>query len=383
MSRTHNVLYGLTFLAVLAGLSLASLPAATGFAAAQGTTLLDGKLALAFEKHYDKQFALKELGTNAWAALEFSLFGEGRPGVVVGRQDWLFTDEEFKPANNPQLLQDNWALIGAVQHELKRRNIELVLALLPAKVRLYPEQLAADRPVAAQQQLYARARQLMQEQQLPGPDLLAELERAKASEAVFLRTDTHWTPFGAAVAAKGLADYLAERGDWARGQQRFVTSTAASQNHEGDLLSFLPLTPYFSALRPPAESLQPRRTEPLEEAADSDAALFGEATPQVALVGTSYSANPKWNFIGALKQELGSDLLNYAENGHGPLVPMLRLLQRGPEETAELRLVIWEFPERYLMLPSDLSEFDSAWLEQLRASEQLATRDFVKPVTAR
>jgi len=48
MSRTHNVLYGLTFLAVLAGLSLASLPAATGFAAAQGTTLLDGKLALAF-----------------------------------------------------------------------------------------------------------------------------------------------------------------------------------------------------------------------------------------------------------------------------------------------------------------------------------------------
>ena len=117
--------------------------------------------------------------------------------------------------------------------------------------------------------------------------------------------------------------------------------------------------------------------------ADSDAALFGEAAPQVALVGTSYSANPKWNFIGALKQELGSDLLNYAENGHGPLVPMLRLLQRGPEETADLRLVIWEFPERYLMLPSDLSEFDSAWLEQLRASEQLATRDFVKPVTAR
>ena len=50
-------------------------------------------------------------------------------------------------------------------HDPERRTGELVLALLPAKARLYPEQLAADRPVAAQQQLYAQARQLMQEQQ--------------------------------------------------------------------------------------------------------------------------------------------------------------------------------------------------------------------------
>ncbi|MBC9250534.1 alginate O-acetyltransferase [Pseudomonas alcaligenes] len=382
MSRTANILYSLTFLALLLGLSLASLPALLSFSAAGETPLLNGKLAHAIEKHYDKQFPLKEIGTNAWAALEYSLFGEGRPGVVVGREDWLFTDEEFKPASNPQQLQDNWALIAAVQQEFKRRHIELVLALLPAKARLYPEQIATDKPVAAQQQLYSQARQMMQAQHLLGPDLLLALQQAKASEAVFLRTDTHWTPYGAEVAAKDLAAYLAARGDWPRGEQQFVTRTAASQSHKGDLLSFLPLAPYFSALQPPAESLQPRHTESLETAGDSGDALFADSQPQVALVGTSYSANPKWNFAGALKQALGSDLLNYAEDGHGPLVPMLRLLQRDGAETADLRLVIWEFPERYLMLPSDLSEFDSAWLDRLRASEQLATRDSVKPVTA-
>lgn len=382
MSRTANILYSLLFIGLLLALSLASLPALLSFSAARETPLLNGKLAHAIEKHYDKQFPLKEFGTNAWAALEFTLFGEGRPGVVVGREDWLFTDEEFKPASNPQQLQDNWRLIAAVQEEFKRRDIELVLALLPAKARLYPEQLAAAKPVAAQQALYAQARALMQTQQLPGPDLLPALQQAKSAAAVFLRTDTHWTPHGAAVTAKALADYLAARGDWSRGEQQFVTRTSASQPHKGDLLSFLPMAPYFAALQPQAESLQARHTEAAEAGAETAAELFGDTQPQVALVGTSYSANPKWNFAGALKQELGSDLLNYAEDGHGPLVPMLRLLQRERAETADLRLVIWEFPERYLMLPSDLSGFDSAWLERLRGNEQLALRDPVKPVAA-
>ena len=114
----------------------------------------------------------------------------------------------------------------------------------------------------------------------------------------------------------------------------------------------------------PAEELEQRSTEPSAEAADD---LFGDSTPQLALVGTSYSANAKWNFLGALRQSLGSDLYNYAENGHGPLVPMLRLLAKGEAETAGLRLVLWEVPERYLMMPSDLSEFDPQWLAQLRA----------------
>lgn len=366
MSRTANILYSLVFIGLMLALSLAALPALLSFSVASETPVLNGKLSHAIEKHYDKYFPIKEFGTNAWAALDYSLFGEGRPGVVVGRGDWLFTDEEFKPASNPRQLQDNWALIDAVQQEFKRRHIELVLALLPAKARLYPEQFGDDQPVAAQQQLYARVHQLMQAQRVAGPDLLPALQQAKRQEPVFLRTDTHWTPFGAEVVANSLASYLRAQPGWAPGSQQYVTATAASQTHKGDLLSFLPLDPYFSGLQPPAESLQPRSTEVQgDEAGD----LFGSEQPQLALVGTSYSANPKWNFAGALKQALGSDLLNYAEDGHGPLVPMLRLLSKGEAETAGLRFVVWEVPERYLMMPSDLSEFDPQWLSQLTAAK--------------
>ena len=194
-------------------------------------------------------------------------------------------------------------------------------------------------------------------------------------EPVFLRTDSHWTPFGAEVAARSLAEHLARQDIWQHGDQAFVTEAVASREHKGDLLSFLPLEPYFADLQPPAERLLPRLTRAAEgPEASAEDALFADAQPSIALVGTSYSANPNWNFAGALKQALGSDLLNYAEEGKGPLVPMLNLLRQGDKELAGLRLVIWEFPERYLMLPSDLSGFDAAWLAQLHNGVEPVSR---------
>ena len=129
MNRTATIVYSLAFILLMLGLALSSLPALLSFSAAKDTPVLNGKLAQSFEKHYDQAFSLKAFGTNLWAAIDYSLFEEGRPGVVVGRGDWLFTDEEFKPATQPRQVQDNWALIEAVQAELKRRDIELVLLL--------------------------------------------------------------------------------------------------------------------------------------------------------------------------------------------------------------------------------------------------------------
>lgn len=370
MNRTATIVYSLAFILLMLGLALSSLPALLSFSAAKDIPVLNGKLAQAFEKHYDQAFPIKAFGTNLWAAIDYSLFEEGRPGVVVGRGDWLFTDEEFKPATQPRQVQDNWALIEAVQAELKRRDIELVLLLLPAKARLYPEQLGRTQPVAAHSQLYAQALARMQDESLPGPDLLPVWRQAKLKAPIFLRTDTHWTPYGAEVAAQSLATYLFQRGSLQPGDERFVTAPGKTQTHKGDLLSFLPLEPYFAGLQLPNERLQQRQTALADGQDDSSAAaLFDEQPPRLALVGTSYSANPKWNFAGALKQALGSDLLNYAEDGHGPLVPMLRLLQSDPAQNAGLRLVIWEFPERYLLLPSDLSSFDAAWLQRLQQAK--------------
>jgi alginate O-acetyltransferase complex protein AlgJ len=85
-------------------------------------------------------------------------------------------------------------------------------------------------------------------------------------------------------------------------------------------------------------------------------------------VGTSYSANPHWNFLGALQQSLHSDVVNYAEDGHGPILPMLKYLQTDAFKNSAPQVVIWEFPERYLPMKNDLSEFDPQWIAELKKS---------------
>ncbi|MBG7415393.1 alginate O-acetyltransferase [Pseudomonas aeruginosa] len=374
ISRPLQYAYIAAFGGLLLGLAGWSLKSVPGFSAAADTPLLNGKLAHAFEAHYDKEFPIKRLGTNLWAALDYTLFHEGRPGVVIGKDGWLFTDEEFKPAPSGQQLEDNWALVRGVQRELNRRGVKLVLAVIPAKARLYPEHIGREQPAALHDSLYqdflARARAAG----IDSPDLLGSLRQAKDNGAVFLRTDTHWSPLGAETVAQRLGAEIRETHLLDVPAQNFVTRVGEERTHKGDLLSFLPLDPLFDELLPRPEQLQQRTTEaapalpggPQSGAGDD---LFGDSQqPRLALVGTSYSANPRWNFEGALKQALSADLINYAKEGKGPLEPMLELLQDEGFRKDPPQLLVWEFPERYLPMASDLSQFDADWVAQLKAS---------------
>jgi alginate O-acetyltransferase complex protein AlgJ len=384
---THQLrkIYVATFGGLLLALGGWSLKSLAEFHAPPNSTLLDGKLAKTFESHYDEQFPVKRLGTNLWAAVDYLLFGSGRPGVVIGQDNWLYTDEEFHPvANAERNIDDNLALIAGVRDALARQDVQLLLAIVPAKARVYPEYLGEERPVALHRQLYqdfhARARQAG----IEAPDLLTPLRQAKATGPVFLRTDTHWTPSGAALVAERLASHLAPSTALPGGTQRYLTEVGDSRPHKGDLLNFLPLDPLFAELLPPPDPLPRHQTRTLEEpSAGGDDALFADTRVPVALVGTSYSANSKWNFAGALRQALGSDLLNFAEDGQGPLLPMLKFLQSDEFREAPPQWVIWEFPERYLPLPNDLSEFDPSWIAQLKSAgaprQHLADESLARP----
>ncbi|MDN6857687.1 alginate O-acetyltransferase [Pseudomonas sp. CAN2814] len=367
--------YIAAFGGMLLGLAGWSLKAFPSFSAAEGTTVLNGKLAHAFEGHYDGEFPIKRLGTNLWAALDYTVFDEGRPGVVIGKDGWLFTDEEFKPAPTQQQLDDNWALVRGVQQELERRGVKLVLAIIPAKTRLYPEYVGKEQPAAMHASLYNDFLQRARQAGMAAPELLGTLEKAKDNGQVFLRTDTHWTPLGAEAVAQRLGESIRAGAGADLPSQSFVTEAGKSGAHKGDLLTFLPLDPLFTSLLPEEDQLQQRQTHPVEEAAagsgDSSGGgdLFGDsAQPQVALVGTSYSANPRWNFAGALKQALSADVINYAKEGKGPLEPMLELLQDEGFKQKPAQLLVWEFPERYLPMHSDLSQFNQDWVAQLRAA---------------
>lgn len=330
-------------------------------------TLLNGKLAKAAETHYDEQFPIKRLGTNLWAAMDFKLFNEGRPGVVLGRDQWLFSDEEFKPtAGAEQLMQENLALIRGVRDTLQQHGSQLVLAIVPAKARVYAEYLGKELPTSLHDDLYNQFHAQARQANVFAPDLMAPMEQAKARGQVFLRTDTHWTPMGAEVAAQALAEAVNRQSLLNGDPQAFITEAGSTAPYKGDLTNFLPLDPLFSNLLPAPDNLQQRTTRPVEAEGEAGDALFADTQIPVALVGTSYSANPHWNFLGALQQALRSDVANYAEDGHGPLLPMLKYLQSDAFKNAAPQVVVWEFPERYLPMKNDLSSFDPQWIAQLK-----------------
>lgn len=371
MTRSLRILYVAVFLGLLLAMGIWSLTAFGNFSRTEQMTLLNGKWAKAVETHYDDHFPIKRLGTNLWAALDFKLFNEGRPGVIVGRDQWLYTDEEFDPvANGEQIEAENFALIRGVRDQLKQHGVQLVMAIVPAKARLYPEHIGEQAPAAVHADLYQQFHAQAQQAGINAPDLLTPLQQAKQQGQVFLRTDTHWTPMGAEVVAQNLGKAIASQMPLSGQPQQYTTAAVKTEAYKGDLTTFLPLDPLFSHMLPQPDELQQRTTTAVQSSTEStgDDALFANNDIPVALVGTSYSANPHWNFLGALQQSLNSDVVNYAEDGHGPLLPMLKYLQTDAFKNSPPQVLIWEFPERYLPMKNDLSEFDPHWIADLKKS---------------
>ena len=368
MTRSLRIFYVALFMLILTALGLWSMRSFFGFATNPDATVLNGRWAKAVETHYDEEFPIKRLGTNIWAALDYKLFNEGRKGVVLGRDQWLYSDEEFNPiVNEDQNLQGNYALIEGVRQKLKEQGITLVMAIVPAKARLYPEHLGEVKPSSIHANLYQDFHARVAADKIVAPDLLAPLQQAKQSgQQVFLRTDTHWTPEGAQIAAEHLAKAIAERTPLNGEPQRFVTEAAEKIIHKGDLRQFLPLDPLFENLMPAQEPLVKRNTREADDQPASDDALFADAQVPVALIGTSYSANPNWNFVGALKQALQSDVVNYAEDGHGPILPMLSYLKSDAFKNSPPQVLIWEFPERYLPVNNEIGDADPQWVAELK-----------------
>lgn len=353
----HALLFGLAVLAI----AVVAAIRAHDYQPKVDQDVLNGRLAHDFETQYDHDFPARNFGISLWAAIDYGLFHEASSGVVVGKDGWLYTDEEFIVGDGAdQRIARNLARIAGVRDRLAAQHVKLLVAVVPAKARVYPEHLRGRKPPQLHETLYARANAALRHDGIIHTDLLTPLVDGKADGATFLRTDTHWTPRGARLAAAAIARRVRDELPPPAQPIDFTTTQDASRAHRGDLLNFLPLDPYFSWLLPKTDTLSLAHTE---GAASGD--LFGDGTaPRIALLGTSYSANPDWNFAGALKQQLGEDLSNEARDGVGPFKPMDDYLAGQDFAQAPPQLVIWEIPERYLAVPAQPTYSASAGAPQ-------------------
>ncbi len=346
-----NLLPGI-FMIVFLGLGLLMALATPATRHWPEETVWDGRWAATYEDAFKQALPLREVGVGAWGAIQYGLFREGRSGILVGRDGWLFTSEEF--AWQPKAveeIEDKLELVLQVNEALERRGIRLVVALIPAKAHVYQEQLGRYRLPSYALERYASFRTDLEARGIPAPDLMQALFSVKAEEPAFLKTDTHWSPEGAEGAAKALAAAISSL-ELELGGETFETQVSErAEPYQGDLLNFIPLGPFQAVLGPRPDIIYPHTTVAAEAAAQPG--LFDAVTVPVALVGTSYSANPLWNFGGALKDALDADVLNISSEGRGPFLPMLEYLSSATLAESPPQLVIWEIPERYLPVALD------------------------------
>ncbi len=305
-----------------------------------GKSVTNGAASHALEAELDKNIPVRQPSIDAWGVLEYNLFKNGRTGVLIGEDGWLFTDEEFKrPKHFNAEIQGKLEYISEVKRKLEANGTKLAVVVIPAKARIYAEHLGRYKKPAYWDGVYSSFQSNLNKLGVIVPDTLTALESAKAKGDLFLKTDTHFTPTGARVVAKSIAEAI-QAANLSLAAATFTEVPGKPLEHSGDLLKYIPMGNQ-QASGPKTDTLTSSTVE-----GSAGGGLMGDAKLEVALVGTSYSANDKFGFPGSLKLELGADLLNAAQEGKGPIVPMREYMKTFKENP--VKLVIWEIPERFL-----------------------------------
>lgn len=310
-------------------------------------SFVKGEMSGAINDFYKSNLPHREPSIDLIGAARYLTLDTGRDGIVVGNNGWFFTKEEFETSMDAeQSLQYTFDRISEFKRELEKRNIELVIVPLPAKSDIYPEKLTTFQHASAVSDRYIEFLDGLRDIGIVTISSREALLEAKSDHPVFLKTDTHWSPFGASKVAKEVAMSLPVE-DYGIEPSEFELDKAGEVSFWGDLTTYITsedLAPYIGLNKENTE-LFVAQTQSEELVSD----LFGDDDRHdVVLIGTSYSANENWSFVEQLKAELSVDVLNLSEEGKGPGTPMLNYINGDLIDEYETRIVIWEFPVRYI-----------------------------------
>ena len=158
------------------------------------------------------------LGRDGWVfyrpGVQYLLQGDGALDNVPNTGLWIVAQPESTHSENVA------RAIVRFRDQLRNRGIELLVVPVPGKASIYPDRLT--RRVTASQVLRSPTATLLSDLQREGIATvdLFELFRSAKNEArgssegepLYLATDTHWTPYGARLAAEVVAQRVLQMG---------------------------------------------------------------------------------------------------------------------------------------------------------------------------
>jgi hypothetical protein len=134
--------------------------------------------------------------------------------VLEGMDGWLYLGEDVQRACEPALsIGDTLDRLARLDRAITRSGRRFLLVIAPDKSSVFPDHLPEDYAGAAC--ATTRKREFWRQFRADPPvatqvELITPLleEQRRAGEPVFRKLDTHWTPLGATVYARELADLL-------------------------------------------------------------------------------------------------------------------------------------------------------------------------------
>lgn len=311
-----------------------------------GEAFLAGRTAGAINHIMAHNLPIDPWARAAGGLFRWGLFRSGGPQVRVGCDGWLFLTEEFRPwPDADAVMGERVAALARIRDRLAAQNIALVVAVVPDKARVHADQLCGA-PLSAQSAArYDRFLATLSASNLAPVSLLPPLQALAARQDAYWRTDTHWNQDGAVVAAQAIA-VSAQGVNIERPGGFTTTRDAALTPGPADLLRLMGLDILPDGLRPPIDRQHLAHTS---EPAAGGGLLDDVGAPQVALIGSSYSANA--NFHGALQEALGAKVTNLARAGGGFSGAASDYFAGVTFRESPPRLIIWEIPERVISQP--------------------------------
>ncbi|MDN4544651.1 MULTISPECIES: alginate O-acetyltransferase [unclassified Pseudomonas] len=360
--KSASKVNGIAFCILLAVMLVYSIPKVVSFLRTQPDALalfLDGRLLRQLEMTYDREFVLRDTAIRTWADLQYLVFGEGSKGVVIGRNGWLFTNEEYMiPNDYSHAVAQHVRNIAEIEEQLRQHNKRLILMPVPMKLDIYAE-YAQRRFDARTAGIYDDFVARLAEQKIETAPVRSAFLSAKDSTQLFLKTDTHWSPYGANLAAHEVARQHPEL----IGKAPYATQHVAQKGYHGDLLNFIQVSDWLVPWPLLGDNIPVFETISRNQSLD-DAFLFDDQSESIMLVGSSYTKIDDWNFPGFLKESLQNDLLTTAVEARGPFQAMDDFLAGKQLRNDSIKTVIWEFPVRTLLAQKPSSNSWQATMNQ-------------------
>ena len=270
--------------------------------------------------------------------------------VIAGQQGWLFPLWDNLTQVDEVAMRQVLAAHAEAAAILKRGNIELVYCLLPMKARIYRRFLPAGRRLApVVERRYGSLVSALRAGGALVPDLAETLGQAAATDPhwpVFFRSDTHWTPVGAELAAVAIATAMRAQLRLPPPEQEGVRLGAIRMLRlaVGDLVQYLPAEQRGAF--GPEES--PIRTI---LATGGAAALLEEDASDLQVVGTS-NVQPRFNFVAVLSNQAGRAAgLSWKPNNIGPYAALLDYVTGQEFRRRRPRVIVWNHLETDMSTP--------------------------------